>query len=270
MTHLFRWLFRPVVLIAVSALFVAAAALTAFRPVAGSVPPQRLPLRAGDSEVAFVYPATNSAAWDRFVAAVRRTRDRLQVDNPGLEVQERADPGGAGSTATAEVSLAWPSGRRLVFRWYKLTSEWTSELWMRELLRPPYPLAVIGGGNSNAARELALSLRDASAKIPPDARPLLLITTATADMVTDPTAFTTTAIAPPEDAEPLTGRNESGKYRPGIYEGRTYRFCFTNRQMASAVTHFIWTQPDLRPDGYPTYRVQWMDDSYSRDLFNGY
>src|SRR5262249_34169433 len=182
MLHLLPWLFRPVLLIAVSAVLVGLAALTALWPESGSVPPQRLPLRAGDSEVAFVYPATNSAAWDRFVAAVRRTKDRLQAEHPGLEVQERADPGGPPSTATAESSLPRPAGRRLVFRWYKLTSEWTTDLWVKELLRrPPYPLAVIGGGNSNGARELALSLRDATVKLPDSSRPLLLITTATAN-----------------------------------------------------------------------------------------
>jgi hypothetical protein len=269
--RLLRWLFRPVVLVAVSAVLVAAAALTAFRPTSGSVAPQRMPVRAGDSEVAFVYPATNSAAWDRFVAAVRRTRDRLLADNPGLEVHEQSASGGAGSTATAEVSLAWPSGRRLVFRWYKLTSEWTTELWMKELVRrPPYPLAVIGGGNSNGARELALSLRDASAGLPRESRPLLLITTATADNAGVKGFENGDLNAPAEDAQPLTGLHENGKYRPGIYEGHTYRFCFRNRQMASAVSRFIWSQPDLRPDGDPVYLVQWMDDWYSRDLFNGY
>src|SRR4051794_1005335 len=128
MLHLFRWLFRPVVLIAVSALLVAAAALIVFSPTSGTVKPQRLPLRGGDAEVAFIYPATNGAAWDRFVAAVRRTGERMQKSNPGVTVREYA-PGAPGGTATAEVALQWPapSGRRLVFRWYKLTSEWTAD-----------------------------------------------------------------------------------------------------------------------------------------------
>jgi hypothetical protein len=264
MLRLLRWLFRPAVLIVVSALLVAAAALIVFRPVSGAVRPQRLPLRAGDSEIAFIYPATNGAAWDRFVGAVRRTCDRLQETYPGMTVHEHAAPGGAGGTATAEVVLAWPgNSRRIVFRWYKLTSDWTADAWMKELLQPPYPLAVIGGGNSTWARELALTLRDAGAGLPEKARPLLLITTATADRVADPSAAA-------EAAEPLTGLVDAGKYHPAIYEGRTYRFCFTNRQMATAVTRFVWTQPDLCPDGDPVYLVQWMDDSYSRDLFEGY
>lgn len=269
MMHLIRWLFRPVALIGVSALLIAAAAaLVVYRPGGGAVKPQRPPLRAGDAEVAFIYPATNGTSWDRFVAAVRRSRNRLRASYPGLEVHENAAPGAAGSTATPEVILQWPSGRRLVFRWYKLTSEWTPELWMKELLRPPYPLAIIGGGNSTWARALALSLRDATPSLPEEVRPLLLITTATADRVGERVGD---AGKSPDEVEPLTGFHDAnGKYLPGIYEGHTYRFCFTNRQMASAVTHFIWTQPDLRPSGDPVYLVQWMDDSYSRDLFDGY
>src|SRR5262249_13728613 len=162
-------------------------------------------------------------------------------------------------TATAEVVLAWPGdSHRLVFRWYKLTSDWTAEGWMKELLRPPYPLAVIGGGNSTWARELALTLRDAGAELPEKFRPLPLITTAA------PPAAVPAPAAPAVPAEPLTGMYEKQESPPPISAGRTSRFCFSNRQMATAVTRFVWMQPDLCPDGDPVYLVQWMDDSYSR------
>jgi hypothetical protein len=253
MLNLIRWLFRPTVLIIISGLLVATAALVVFRSDSGAVRPQRLPLESGDSEIAFIYPATISTSWDRFVAAVRRGCDRLQTTHPGLRVHEVATPGGAGGTATAEVILdGFPGGRRLVFRWYKLTSDWTPEVWMKELLRrPPYPLAIIGGNNSHWARELAVSLRDNSSAIPASDRPLLLLTTATADKV-----------ASPENPDEEIDLNR-------IYD-RTYRFSFTNRQMATAVTRFVWSEPDLRPQGDPVYLVQWMDDSYSKDLFSGY
>src|SRR5262249_29226232 len=55
-----------------------------------------------------------------------------------------------------------------------------------------------------------------------------------------------------------------------IYSGRTFRFCFTNQQMAAAVTDFLWTQEDLRPDGDPFHVVAWRDDSYSEDLLDGF
>jgi hypothetical protein len=55
-----------------------------------------------------------------------------------------------------------------------------------------------------------------------------------------------------------------------LYPGRTFRFCFTNRQMALAVTDFVWNQQDLRPDRDPVYVTQWDDDSYSRDLVGAF
>jgi len=36
-----------------------------------------------------------------------------------------------------------------------------------------------------------------------------------------------------------------------VYRGRSFRFCFTNRQVAQAVVDFVWSQPDLRPIGNP-------------------
>jgi hypothetical protein len=75
---------------------------------------------------------------------------------------------------------------------------------------------------------------------------LFLITTATADQVTL------------EDGRP--------RKLTDLYAGRTLRYCFTNRQMAEAVTDFIWQRDDLRPDAEPVYMVEWEDDPYSVDL----
>jgi hypothetical protein len=36
-----------------------------------------------------------------------------------------------------------------------------------------------------------------------------------------------------------------------LFPGRSFRFCFTNEQMAQAVVDFVWSQPDLRPYGNP-------------------
>jgi hypothetical protein len=51
-----------------------------------------------------------------------------------------------------------------------------------------------------------------------------------------------------------------------IHAGRTFRFCFTNRQLAAAVTEFIWSRAELRPDADVVYPVVWLDDAYSMDL----
>jgi hypothetical protein len=117
----------------------------------------------------------------------------------------------------------------------------------------------------------------------------LLITTATADRVrldTDPLMVTMDAIDP---------SGEGAQDLMAIYPGRSFRFCFTNRQMAEAVVDFVWSQPDLRPRGSlapslgavaagagggpmastallaaghlpPVYAFRWLDDPYSIDL----
>jgi hypothetical protein len=51
-----------------------------------------------------------------------------------------------------------------------------------------------------------------------------------------------------------------------IHDKRTFRFCFTNRQMAQSVTDFIWKRDELRPDSDPFYVAMWRDDPYSLDL----
>jgi hypothetical protein len=253
-----RWLFRPSVLVALSAALVVGAAAVVFR---GAPPPTRpapLPVADGDREVAWLYPATNPASWERFVAACRRAADRLQDTHPGLAF----DDGAAfpqRTTATPEVALAWPGGGpRLVFRWYKLTGDWKTGDWVEALLRrDPPPLAVVGGNNSDAARELAEHLHESAAALPEVRRPLLLLTQATADTVA---------------ARASAAEWEGGPRVPltGIYPGRTFRFCFTNRQMADAVTEFVWGQDDLRPDSDPVYMVRWKDDAYSPDLIDGF
>ena len=84
-----------------------------------------------------------------------------------------------------------------------------------------------------------------------------------------------------------------------LYPGRSFRFCFTNEQMAQAVVDFLWSRPNLRPNGYPVpalyaiglaatdpiaaaaritsqvdvnppiaYALSWEDDPYSSDLAN--
>jgi hypothetical protein len=55
-----------------------------------------------------------------------------------------------------------------------------------------------------------------------------------------------------------------------LYPERTFRFCFTNRQMATAVTRFVWQHDELRPDSDPVHMVRWDDDAYSRDLVEGF
>lgn len=266
MLGLTRWALRPSVLIAVSILFVGAAALIVL-PGRGNLGlPQPQPLRRGEQEIAWLYPATSTAAWERLATALQQASHRLQETYPGLEPEVNA--GGPLSAAVPEVVLRWPhdasnrAGQRLVFRWYKITSQWTAEAWVQALLaREPPPLAVVGGNTSYWAQQLALQLNRQASRLPQAHRPLLLLTTATADRVT----------GDGDDGLPVAAPfDEEGATLLNLYPARTFRFCFSNRQMATAVTRFLWSRPELRPDADPAYLVQWTDDAYSRDLFAGY
>ena len=250
-----NWLFRPSFLtLASAALVVVAAALLWTSPAAQ---PRAAPAAVadGDGEIVWLYPATNPTSWERFVAAVRRAATRLQDDKIDVQAQIGDNAFPRQTTAVPEVALSLPGlGRRLVFRWYKLTSDWKTRDWVEALLkRRPPPLAIIGGNSSDAARELAWQLKDRVKDVAEANRPLLLLTTATADRVSNPGA--------PDAAEAELTQ---------VYPQRTFRFCFTNKQMARAVMDFVMSQDDLRPDVNPVHMVQWDDDSYSHDLTDGF
>jgi hypothetical protein len=209
------------------------------------------PVPAGDQEVVWLYAATNSAPWERFVTAIKRAQERLSTSDSAHRVDiEEHNAFPDLTTAVPEVVLSSPGKKgRLRFRWYKLTSDLKSPQWVTALLRRrPAPLAIIGGSSSDLAIELAQSLKaEADALQLGDSSPLLLLTMATVDTADE------------EPGPPETSLNT-------LYPGRTFRYCFTNRQMASAVTDFIWSQAVLRPDSDPLYLTYWQDDPYSRDL----
>jgi hypothetical protein len=267
-----RHIFRPSILIALSAVVVIGAVVLVFQRPPGQGRPAPLPVLDEEREIVWLYPATNATSWERFVAAVRRTAERLQRDRPGLQGDYNAAfP--QQTTAVPEVALSWNgSGPRFIFRWYKLTSDWKTADWVEALLkRQPPPLAIIGGSSSDSARELAMHLQRHAEELPAPDRPLLLLTTATADRV----APYTEGEPPPPQSGRMTSRTSDEDRLAGVkltqlYPGRTFRFCFTNKQMATAVSNFIWSRDDLRPTRDPVYMAMWNDDSYSRDLIDGF
>jgi hypothetical protein len=235
---------------------------------------------AGDQEIAWINGATNGATWERFIAGVRRLQEnwpQLQVDTAKAFPEQ--------TTAVPEISLGFGTGGKVWIRWYKLTSDSPAEKWIDQLARrQPPPLALIGGGSSDRARDLARALERQTGWH--GAKPLLLITTATADQVC--LAGEQQQLIQPEGSEAWTDLM-------AIYPGRSFRFCFTNRQMAEAVIDFVWSQPELRPHGnlaqalgavaaaagacplegvaflvagsVPSINaLKWLDDPYSIDL----
>src|SRR5579884_4061219 len=133
-----RWLLRPWLLVVVSlALAVGAAALVLW-PRAVETGPHPLPVADGEQEVVWLYPATAASSWERFVTAVQTAAARPEL---GLSVDRtRACP--VETTAVPELTLsAQGSGGRLVFRWYKLTSDSKAQKWVQALVqRSPPPL----------------------------------------------------------------------------------------------------------------------------------
>lgn len=231
-----------------------------------------LPVPDGDREIVWLHTTTNAGTWERFVSGVQRAT--LLV--PGM----RVDDSRAFLERTTDVPevVVGMDGRpgRLRIRWYKLSSYAKTSHWVHSLARrDPAPLAIIGGGSSDRARDLAWSL----ARQPTwrGDRPLLLITTATAEKV---------EAEPDETGELIDPLGQIPLVR--IYDGRTFRFSFGNRQMADAMLDFIESRPELRPrvfaetallavaSGLPSadaawqrptiLYVEWQDDPYSTDL----
>jgi hypothetical protein len=240
-----KWLIRPAGLIVLSLLLVALAALIVLYPDLGLGGPRAAQVTSGSREIVWLMPATSGVSWERLVQAMKRSAQEQQ-----LQIQETRDA----ADLLPEVILRG-AGEPISFRWYKLTSDWTADYWCRQLLkRDPPPLAIISGSTTNMARQVATALHEHAQALDDDRRPLLLLTTATADSRDTHEESETTPEATLES----------------LYPGRTYRLCFTNRQMARAITRFLWSRPDLKPDRGPVLTAQWIDDGYSRDLFLGY
>jgi hypothetical protein len=235
-------------------------------------PPSRpRPVPDGDQEIAWLHTPTAYESWDHFVRALKRIERSRTI--PHFYVEDaHAYP--QRTTAIPEVVIG-RSDRigRLHIRWYKVTDAVPQGRWVELLLRrSPAPLAIIAGWSSDRAAELAEALREAQH---PD-KPVLLLTAATAEQVATDAAMTGPA------GPPLVT----------LYD-RTFRFCFSNRQMAEALTDFLLSEPSLRPHAgadpwllatgtawcnpwaalatllspeIPAFAIDWQDDPYSLDL----
>lgn len=274
-----RWMFLLLVVLAFAALLafvIRPSWLASPRALA-----EPRPVPPGDQEIAWIHTTTNGTTWERFLTGLKR----VEMLVPGLQIDD--------SEAFLDESTAVPQvivrkeghAGALHIRWYKITSEVTTAHWIRSLSeRNPAPLAIIGGGSSDRALELAHSL-EKQTQWHGD-RPVLLLTTATADEVFPDT----------NDRQPSVSLMEGPKLID-IYKGRSFRFCFTNSQMAQAVTEFVFADPLLRPGpivwpglrmpllgaagpwgvlgGVPEFLIDspphvfsaaWQDDPYSIDL----
>lgn len=196
----------------------------------------------GDQEVAWLHPATNFATWERFVVGLKELPD-VVVDESAAFPED--------SMKLPVVGLSKPGySGTLWIRWYKLTGLRTIEKWVSELCqRQPRPLAVVGGGNSERARDIALQLARQKL-VDRQLLPVFLITTATAEKVQHPELGIVDLMQ--------------------IYPQRSFRYCFTNRQMAEAIHHFVREQisqdTELQITSSRISLISWKDDPFSHDL----
>jgi hypothetical protein len=243
--------YLPVAIVVLLGVIVALALAKQFQ----SRPATPSPVPTGDYEIAWINTTTNPQTWERLVAAVfqiRREFPAVQVDDSRAFLDQTA--------AVPEVVLSVPGRQdKIRLRWYKLSSEVGNREWVRALAtRNPPPLAFMGGGSSDRAIELAQALNEQT-EWKGGTRPLLFITTATANTVADPVTDHPVSLIQ-------------------LYPKRTFRGCFTNEAMARAVVDFVWqARKDLRPgplgeSGGPdhpaarAYVMAWQDDPYSVDL----
>jgi len=220
----------------------------------GAVP---LSVPAGDEEIAWLHNPTSYESWENFVWGAKRAEMASESEPGGLEVDDsNAYPDR--TTAIPEVVL-----RRKGFagsvrvRWYKVTDDAPQEAWVQALAeRDRPPIAVLGGWSSDRAKELADAMREASWAGP---KPLLFISQATAEEVYRPADNYPPGYVPPQLIK--------------LYD-RSFRFCFTNMQMAEAVTDYVFSDDKLRPGPIPAanvapllgFAIAWEDDDYSIDL----
>ena len=183
-----------------------ALAATALWPRHASPLATPLPVAGDEQEIVWLYPATNTAAWERFVYAVKDLGKSQDAEEDALSyvISDQAFP--PQSAVTPELVLSSPDVRgKLVIRWYKLTGDQDTRYWTRLLLdrRPPL-LAIIGGSTSSAGIELAQCLaEETSTRQLGERAPLLLLTTATPTIA------------------PVASQRVSAH---PVYKGRTFRF----------------------------------------------
>lgn len=236
-------LFAFIVVLLVIGLVATGLYLIIFDPKAALTEARVAVIPNGDQEAAWLHPATNIATWERFVAGLREL-PHVTVDDSAAFPEDSMKLPVVGLSKPGVPGTLW-------IRWYKLTGQRSIEMWVNELCqRQPPPLAIVGGGNSERARDIALQLSRQQQKKPTKKFPAFLITTATADKV--------------QTAE--LGEIDLMK----IYPQRSFRYCYTNRQMAEALCDFVRDvmngDRDLQVSSPLASLVSWHDDPFSEDL----
>ncbi|VTR99068.1 hypothetical protein [Tuwongella immobilis] len=256
--------------------------LSAMIVVAGTIflraQPQA-PVPVGDEWGIWFHGAASVSAWERFVTSARRCAADpdspipLQVDDSQAFLEQ--------STEIPQVTLGVPGmDRKFHMRWYKLRAGRSESEWLDELLQlSPPPRVIVTPAGSDRASFLANNLRQRldDGRLSPEQAPLLVLLGATANVVSS-------SVTVDRQTDLTQLPSDMGRKLSDIYPDRTIRFCFTNQQMARAVSDFVFRHPELRPHLPPDpwhlllsgavlpalpYRmasIEWQDDPYTVDL----
>ena len=246
------------------------------------------PVPAGHQEIAWLAPATGTDAWERLVAALQLLEQDWAKVHGGPDLRVNVSQAFLDLTADVpEIGLSFVGSpdKVLWIRWYKLSGEIGPDQWIGKLRdRGHAPLAILGGETTDRALQLARVLENQRSRWPGSA-PVFLITTATAERY---------YLGEQPNAE--LG-HESWPKLMQLYEGRTFRFCFTNSRMVNSVMDFlgdhpqVWVYRNAEPalfaglvaQGCPLgslavlggagylqapnlFALDWLDDGYSTDL----
>lgn len=207
-------------------------------------------------EIAWVYPASYSSAWERLVSS-----GQLLVNHPDPLISKMKFE--TGSHTFPELTASVPFFKishpemniSVVVKWYKISSDMKYENWMDKLLsRNLIPSAIVAGPTTDDAISIAEAVSKVLAKLNIGKPPPLILTTASSN----------TLVSGFEGSLMPNPANEIGLM--GIYPDKTFRFGFDNKIMSDAIIKVLWNNPDLKPDSDPAHIVLWEDDSYARDF----
>lgn len=213
-------------------------------------------LDANQKEIAWVYPASYSSAWERLVSS-----GKLLANHPDSFLSKVKFE--TGSQTFPELTASVPffkishpdSALTVVVKWYKISSDMKYEDWIGKLLsRNIIPSAIVAGPTTDDAMAIVQAVSKVAAKIDVGKAPPLILTTASSNTL----ASDFNGTLGPNPAEDIG--------LMGIYPGKTFRFGFDNRIMSDAMIRLLWSSPDLKPDSDPVHIVLWEDDSYARDF----
>ncbi|MSR30376.1 MAG: hypothetical protein EXR99_02610 [Gemmataceae bacterium] len=208
--------------------------------------------------VVWMFPAGDSTSWERMVSAAKL----LEKTNPGwaaglqVDAGQKAFPGQTASIPCFSMKRL-NDPRKITIRWLKISSEAGYQDWIRSLMKKTRPpVAILGGANSDDARDLALALEAETRQVAESQKPLLFLSTATALRV--------------QVSGPNRQVGQEFVSLLDIYPGKTFRFGFDNQGMGQAMVKLIWANPDLHAGFDAVHLALWDDDSYSRDFVDSF